>query len=589
MKATDFTNHSDVLAILQDLKQHFANDPLIISDIIDNAGRQYVDLVQEGGGVWGVALLGYTYILEEMGIRFASMAGTSAGAINTLLLAAAAEPAENRTKKVLAEMANKNLFDFVDGNWFSRQTISAMVREEPKLLLLFRLLFNLRRIFKRLGLNPGNAFKEWLSTTIHSYGVQTTADLKAKMNSFPENVYHRITGKSDPDLVKAGVAFIAAEIETGSKVRFPYAASLFFPNSDQANPAEFVRASMSIPLFFEPVIIPKAALPANSDAAWRQLGHLGKAPSRAILVDGGILSNFPIDVFHRQGHIPRRPTLGVKLSPRSKKRNAKKKAAVRLKLFSFLGGNFSAARHLRDQEFIFSHPDYQYLVSEIDVGNHKWMNFALEDSGKLDLFLRGAQAAKSFLLSFDWEAYKIRRAELLWEDIQVRRAGIENATGKVGEVLRKAMATRAIPLNDSQEKVLLQRIQHIEPSAAPFSILWIDDQSDRNKRESSLIQELGDQVKITFVESSELAESLLLQNEYQLIISDIRRGDQPNEGLLCHQRILAAGTAVPIIFYINNYDPKKGVPSHAFGITNSPEELLHLVMDIMSRKGHIRI
>ena len=37
--------------------------------------------MQEGGGVWGIALLGYTYILEKMGIRFFSLAGTSAGAI----------------------------------------------------------------------------------------------------------------------------------------------------------------------------------------------------------------------------------------------------------------------------------------------------------------------------------------------------------------------------------------------------------------------------------------------------------------------------------------------------------------------------
>ena len=35
------------------------------SDIVDEFGNQYVDLVQEGGGVLGIALLGYTYVLEE--------------------------------------------------------------------------------------------------------------------------------------------------------------------------------------------------------------------------------------------------------------------------------------------------------------------------------------------------------------------------------------------------------------------------------------------------------------------------------------------------------------------------------------------
>jgi len=58
------------------------------SDVEDANGNQYVDLVQEGGGVLGIGLVGYTYVLENAGIRFFSLAGTSAGAINTMMLAA---------------------------------------------------------------------------------------------------------------------------------------------------------------------------------------------------------------------------------------------------------------------------------------------------------------------------------------------------------------------------------------------------------------------------------------------------------------------------------------------------------------------
>ena len=53
--------------------------------------RAVVDLVQQGGTMLGIGLLGYTYIMERAGIRFRNMAGTSAGAINTLLLAALPE------------------------------------------------------------------------------------------------------------------------------------------------------------------------------------------------------------------------------------------------------------------------------------------------------------------------------------------------------------------------------------------------------------------------------------------------------------------------------------------------------------------
>jgi NTE family protein len=53
--------------------------------------RPVIDLVQQGGTMLGIALLGYTYIMEKAGVRFRSMAGTSAGAINTLLLSALPE------------------------------------------------------------------------------------------------------------------------------------------------------------------------------------------------------------------------------------------------------------------------------------------------------------------------------------------------------------------------------------------------------------------------------------------------------------------------------------------------------------------
>lgn len=55
----------------------------VVSDIVsaDDEPIQYVDLVQKGGGVLGVALVGYVYVLEQAGIRFLKLAGTSAGAI----------------------------------------------------------------------------------------------------------------------------------------------------------------------------------------------------------------------------------------------------------------------------------------------------------------------------------------------------------------------------------------------------------------------------------------------------------------------------------------------------------------------------
>ena len=54
----------------------------------------FADLVLEGGGVKGIALVGAISVLEERGYQFRRVAGTSAGAIVGSLVAANARAAE---------------------------------------------------------------------------------------------------------------------------------------------------------------------------------------------------------------------------------------------------------------------------------------------------------------------------------------------------------------------------------------------------------------------------------------------------------------------------------------------------------------
>ena len=84
MTIQDFTDKPEVIQCLKRLRNRFppgGPNQLLVSDVLDDKGNQYAHLVQKGGGVLGVALVGYTYVLEEMGIRFLKQAGTSAGAI----------------------------------------------------------------------------------------------------------------------------------------------------------------------------------------------------------------------------------------------------------------------------------------------------------------------------------------------------------------------------------------------------------------------------------------------------------------------------------------------------------------------------
>jgi len=84
---------------LQDLAARIREPEHAISDIVDAAGHQYVDLVMEGGGLLGIALVGYTWALEQLGLRFLGVGGTSAGSINALLLAGLDDPEQAKSPK----------------------------------------------------------------------------------------------------------------------------------------------------------------------------------------------------------------------------------------------------------------------------------------------------------------------------------------------------------------------------------------------------------------------------------------------------------------------------------------------------------
>ncbi|HDR50015.1 MAG TPA: Patatin, partial [Mariniphaga anaerophila] len=110
MNSEDFTSQPEFQQIVKEAESLKGK---IFSDVLDEQGFQYVDLVQEGGGVLGIALVGYTSVLEAAGIRFFHLAGTSAGAINTLVLAGIDSMDKEKSGLVLEKLAQQDLFEFV--------------------------------------------------------------------------------------------------------------------------------------------------------------------------------------------------------------------------------------------------------------------------------------------------------------------------------------------------------------------------------------------------------------------------------------------------------------------------------------------
>lgn len=412
MTYEDFVNQPEFQEMLAEAKQLQGT---IFSDVIDDEGHQYVDLVQEGGGVLGIALVGYTYILETAGIRFFHLAGTSAGAINTLVLAGIDNIDKPKSQQVLDVLAKQDLFDFVDGDPALKGIIQKVIDGTPFKKMLVKLLWNIKKVKKALfidlGINPGKEFENWLSTVLkESPGqITTIGELQEKRSKqhFPEGLRHRVTGPIDDK--RALVHIITADVTTQTKVQFPLMAHLYWgDNYRDQSPAKLARASMSVPFFFVPFEIDNvvnAGQPANQ--AWKDsANYYGQIPKKVKFVDGGMISNFPINVFHfTPDEVPRKPTFGVRLS------SYRNEYADVDDLAGFLGAMISTMRHDSDDEFLIKNPDFEKLICFIDADkDFKWLNFKMSDENKKKLFLLGAARGLAFIKSFNWEEYKKLRS-----------------------------------------------------------------------------------------------------------------------------------------------------------------------------------
>ncbi|MDQ2719181.1 MAG: patatin-like phospholipase family protein [Bacteroidota bacterium] len=463
----DFTNHPEVIDCIKKLDTEFSsgNRQFIISDVLDEEGNQYVNLVQKGGGVLGIALIGYTYILEKMGIRFIRLAGTSAGAINTALMTVIGEKHDAKSIEILKSICALNFFDLVDGHPAAKFIIRKFITHEDftikvkkwlsvimlagillmvldfiflglqhkhflysaitkvsfaftgfYFLLISVIIYYFSRLLKRLkdsgfGINPGNFFYDWIKQQLISNGVNTVSDLNKKASTLP--VLHlRENNPESIDTLVGDVTFITSELVTKNKIQFPQMCNLFREKKDidTLQPAGFVRASMSIPLFFESYFINN--IPCSSDEikkAWMDTMNEPDPPSTARFVDGGILSNFPINIFYNpQVLIPRLPSFGIDLD--DCKPEDESKNAAGWTFIGYLSRMFDTIRSYYDKDFLIKNKVFDNGIGKIPLVGYNWLNFFLKDEDKIKMFILGAKAATDFLIKFDWEDYKNERA-----------------------------------------------------------------------------------------------------------------------------------------------------------------------------------
>ena len=493
------------------------------SDLLDIYGNQYVEFVQEGGGVWGSALVGYLYGLEIFGIRFLKVAGTSAGAINTMLIAACKTKEEAKSEVIKDILFNWNFADFMDGKTYVKTTMHAILNNKnffkinayllaavmmiliiipfasrpettltAKLLFLIPLIpvviafFCIKKFYsdfrkQNSGFNPGNTFSDTMKTALDGFGVRTVAQLNQKFIQKEHHLnlsyrygnnqeYYQLTlqnieaiknknaehidltrykifyesaaqndyYKNDPFYqLRSEYVVIATDINARIKVELPTMANLYWSEEElkHISPAEFVRASMSVPFFFEPF---QKRINRDDDSvkyAWKF--WMSTKPEDiypvGVFIDGGSISNFPIDIFHATDvFYPRLPLFGVQLTNDSDLLSEKGKTSEEILKtpFSYAGNIISTLKGFNDKSFLIKHSFYRlFSIQSVNCGTSSWLNFFMKKEEKEDLFNRGFQAALDFLNRFDWEKYKYERMLLSMKDKKILK---EEDTPTVG-------------------------------------------------------------------------------------------------------------------------------------------------------------
>lgn len=126
-----------------------------------------------------------------------------------------------------------------------------------------------------------------------------------------------------------------------------------------------------------------------------------------------------------------------------------------------------------------------------------------------------------------------------------------------------------------------RRAMLVEPLVRGRRVLWIDDQPSNNFYERLALAQIGLCIDIAVSSEEGIYSAKHLRPD--VIVSDIARHGDQNAGLEFLKTARAEGVAAPIIYYTGCVDEARGVPAGAFGITDRPDQVLHLILDVLER------
>lgn len=295
------------------------------------------DAVFEGGGVRGIAFIGAIQVMEANGYKWERLAGTSAGSVVAALLACG--------------YSARELIEIMNTLDYSRLLGKTWLHYLPFVGKALPLLF-------RSGIYLNTPLEDKLTYLLNQKGVSTFSDL-------PE-------GK---------LKIIASDISSGKMLVLPDDLSRYDISPSQFPIAAAVRMSTTIPYFFQP---------------YRLKTNIRRKPF--YILDGGLLSNYPIWLFDVEG-IPRWPTFGFRLLGE----HAEIPFHDIRGPISMFRAMFQTMLKAHDQRHVDKHAKKRTVF--IPTGRVTATQFDLSAEDRDSLFRSGQDAALKFLSGWDSEQY----------------------------------------------------------------------------------------------------------------------------------------------------------------------------------------
>lgn len=229
-----------------------------------------INAVFEGGGVKAIGLVGAVTEAERRGISFYHVAGTSSGSIVAALLAA------GYTGREMRDIIEATPFtSFLQKSWVHR----------------FRWVGPAARVFVKKGLYSGVALEAWVHNILAAKGIRTFGDLAPNQ-----------------------LRIIASDISQSKLLVLPDDLGQYGIDPRRFPVSRAIRMSTSIPYFFDPVLLRRRNAPRTKGEHFRN--------QFVYVVDGGILSNFPLWIFDRERETEDEkgiPAIGFQLVGRGEK------------------------------------------------------------------------------------------------------------------------------------------------------------------------------------------------------------------------------------------------------------------------------